>query len=66
MSLAYSINTWVAAGIGGINTTPLEPQKAVEVFVRVSRPSRCTLGPRDSTWLRRLTGISVSGSKDFH
>ena len=60
MSLAYSINTWVAAGIGGIDTTSLNPPKAEEVFVRVSRLSHCTLGPSDSTLTRRLTGTIVS------
>lgn len=34
MSLAYSINTWVAADIGGVDTTTLSPPKAAEVFFR--------------------------------
>lgn len=37
MNLAFSINTWVAAGIGGIDTTTLSPIKAIQVFFRVSK-----------------------------
>ena len=47
MNLAFSINTWVAASIGGIDTTSLNPLKAMEVFFRVSTTS---------LWLKGLFG----------
>ena len=36
MCWAYSINTWVAAGLGGVNMTKLPPTEASIVFTRVS------------------------------
>ena len=37
MCWAYSINTWVAAGLGGVNKTKLPPKEASIVFSRVSK-----------------------------
>ena len=36
MSWVYTINTLVAAGLGGINETSLDPLKASKIFLRVS------------------------------
>ena len=44
MNLSFSINTWVAADIGGIDTTTLKPIRAIQVFFRVSKASSYSTG----------------------
>lgn len=34
----YTLNTIITGGIGGINTTPLNPLAAAKLFLRVRRP----------------------------